>query len=101
MIIPGHVRVFRAPMPEAPVHEHSHSLQSKSKVRSAGQRQMPPLAGDFVLAQQFCERSFGVLVATAADAGHDGGALGFGENVRHFQVSPRRIVCGPRLRQTH
>ena len=45
---------------------------------------MPPPAGDSVLAQQLGERGFGILVATAADAGHDGGAFGFGENVRHF-----------------
>ena len=69
----------------------------KSKVRSSGQRQMPPSAGDSVLTQQVGGDGFGVLVVTAADAGHDGRAFGFSENVRHLS----NFTSTDRSGQTH
>jgi len=75
--------VFRASVPEAAVHEHRNPLFGKDEIGFAEDWAAAAPAGDSVPAEGYYQGQFRVLVAVPADAGHDVGALGRGENVRH------------------
>ena len=80
---------FRAPvvsgaaMPVTAVNKKGEALRGEDEVGPAGEFAVAPPAGDAAGAEDGDEAQLRVLVAGGADAGHDGGALGFGEDVRH------------------
>ena len=67
--------VFRATVPVAAVDEKCEALRRENEIGLAGEFAVAPPAGDAVGAEDGDEAEFGVLVAGAADAGHDGGAF--------------------------
>jgi hypothetical protein len=77
-------------MPETAVYEDDKALLAKREIRPAEQRGMSPPSGDTPGAKQFRQSKLSLLVAASANAGHDLGAFGFSENVRHEGASPLR-----------
>jgi hypothetical protein len=69
-------------MPETTVHKKREPDFWENEIRLAEDFSIPPPAGDFVPAKEFCQRDFRVLVSVRANARHDFGTLRFGENVR-------------------
>jgi hypothetical protein len=105
--------VFGTTVPETTVHEQCEPCLPENKVRphakggravlpfrpdywAAQQRgpaanlNLPPPAGDFVPAQQFCQRDFRLFVPARADARHDFGTLFSGKHISHLIF---RHVC--------
>ena len=60
-----------ATVPEAAVHEERQPVPPKEKIRFAENILIPPPAGDSILAKQFYQGEFGVLIALPANTGHD------------------------------
>ena len=80
-------------MPETAIHKHRQLELGENKVRpdlkpDTGNLKpdlhLPPPARDTLRPHQPEQRDFRLLVAAPADAGHDLGAFGLGEDVRHW-----------------
>ena len=80
----GHAAMPGTTVPETAIHKQGDPRRAENKVGLAEDRLMPPPARDTVGAEPFDHHHFRGPVAVRTDAGHDGGAFGFGENVRHF-----------------
>jgi hypothetical protein len=79
--------VFGTAVPKATVHKYGEAELGEDEVGFAEDRLMASPAGDAVSAEQGSQGQLGFLVSTPANAGHHLGALGLGEDVRHFPAS--------------
>lgn len=78
--------MFRAPMPEAAIHENDNPYATEGEVRLSKQRLMPPPAGYVTLPEYLRKSQFGSLVAPSTNPRHDFRALRCGENISHISV---------------
>ncbi len=82
-IVPRHVGMFGAAVPEAAIDKDRDALFAKHEIRPAKHIGMTPPAGDFVGPENRDQRQFRLLVPAPADFGHHLGTLLFGEDVGH------------------
>lgn len=75
--------VFRASVPETPVHKHRQLRRAKHEIRLPEERVIPPPAGDFVRPENLNHPQFRGAIPLRADEGHHVAALGFCEDVWH------------------
>jgi hypothetical protein len=73
-----------ASMPETAIDENDDTFPAKGEIRLAKMLLAAAPAADAMRPKKFCKGKFRVLVAVAANAGHDLGPFRFGEDVRHF-----------------
>lgn len=90
-IIPWRIAVLRAAVPKAPVHKDGDALLGENEVGLAKDGLMTAPAGDVVLTEQLYQGELGILIATAADARHDLGSLGLGEDVGHGTKEKQKV----------
>ena len=70
-------------MPETAINENDDTFPPKGEIRFPKMLLAATPTGDAVRPENFCKGKFGVLVAVAANAGHDLRAFFLCENVRH------------------
>ena len=70
-VSPGHAAMPWAAVPEAAVNEDGQALTSENEVGTAGERLVPPPAGDAGGAQNGHQFQLSFFVSTGVDGGHD------------------------------
>jgi len=70
-------------MPETAINENDDTLPAKGEIRFSKMPLAATPPGDAMRPEKFGKGQFCVLVAVAANAGHDLRAFFRGENVRH------------------
>lgn len=90
-----HPAVLGATMPETAVHEDGQPGGAEEEIGFAEEGLAAAPAGEAVGAEDPDEREFGVPVAVGTDAGHEVGALGWGEDVGHDQTQLSANGCAP------
>jgi len=70
-----HATVPTATVPETAVHENRESFATKDEIRFAGERLMPPPAGDAMCAEDGGKSQFGGPIVGGVDCSHDFRAL--------------------------
>jgi len=71
-------------VPEAAVDEDGDAELGENEIGFAGERAVPPPAGDVGGAHEGDQAKLGVFVTRAANTRHDGGAFFAGEDVGHM-----------------
>lgn len=66
----GNPFVFWAAVPKAAINKDNHALGREDKIRFANQADIPPPAGDTMLAEKINEAQFRGHISTSSDASH-------------------------------
>ena len=71
------------PVPETAIDENGNAFPTEGEVRFPKMQLPPPPAGDSMRPKKFRKSELGVLIAVAANAGHDLRTFLYGENIGH------------------